>query len=798
MTVKSLMVLIGVDPSQFEAGMNKMKASLEAHQKTFTAIGAGMTAVGGVMTAFFGKCVKEVIGAEAAEARLHQALSNVAGASKTGADMLIRYAEALQQTTGVSHEEIENAQALLATMGLNERQIAALTPRILDMAVAHRRATGGEIDLTEAAQSLGRAVNGHIELLGRHGVVLSEQTKKTGDFSLLLKDLDKAFGGAAAAAGKTFAGQMSILKVNIDETMKAIGSQLIPILLPLVQKITGAVKVGLAWVESHKALVKILIPVVAGVGVLLTVLGPLVILFPKIVAGVMAVAKSFIFLATNPIALVILAVGGLALAFNQLAAAEKVNILSHEQAARVTKDLDEANKAACLTVDKTGKLYEDLKEKYHNNNVEMALALRGNKEGKVLMDAFNAALTEQTKKFEESKKGLGDQGKAAEDAGKALVAFLKNLGSLGVEQDTVNEKIKKFKEILTDELKKGTLSEVEYEKWAAGEKLRLRKEEIDKEVIDITKNNELKLLAQKNYETAVRAIDTKAKLDKINILLAIYEENKKSLITMLQDIRNFATAKAEIEHLINMTSLTGIKAELAQIEYERTVKLAALEIEYEDNVAQRDRLEKLWNEYYDRQTVSVKTGTEKYKSMWNNLCSEMAQNWVDLFTTMGEKALTFSNYFKTMWEGMRSSLKMILDRMMTDFMTVIFEQIAGEKLLALAGAAAGAFTALGPLGFPLAIASMAAVAALFGSLHLAEGGVVTQTGLATVHRGETYIPTARAEPLAPRAFTVPRVQRTLNIHIDHYVGGRKWDEQIVKVIEEADALGNLRLRKAYR
>lgn len=423
MTTKSLMVLIGVDFSGFEAGMNKVKASMTAHQKTFTAIGGTMTAIGGVMTAFFGKAISEAVKSEAAQARLHQALSNVAGAAKGGADMLIEYAGALQQTTGIEDEAIESAMSLLATFGLNEKQIAALIPRVLDMATAHAKATGEQIDLSGATMALGRAVTGHMDLLGRQGVVLSEQTKKTGDLNLMIKDLDKSFGGAAAAAGQTFAGQMRILKVNIGETMEQIGGRLLPVLLPLVTKLGDVVKRVMDWIDAHQGLVKTLVPILAGVGGLLTVLGPLVIILPKIVGGVMGLAKAFIFLATNPIGVLVVALGATVAWFLKAKAAIDANdeVVSKliKQNIEMSNVLYELVKAGKMTVDK----YYELYDRFNQNSDAMANWIRQGYAG----GECAKLLAIKTKEYYDE---LEKQEKALKSGAITLEEYLKNLGKL--------------------------------------------------------------------------------------------------------------------------------------------------------------------------------------------------------------------------------------------------------------------------------------------------------------------------------------------------------------------------------
>ncbi len=433
MTIKSLLVLIGVDVAELEAGLGKVKTKLEAHEKEFRKIGLTMTAIGGVMTAFFAKSISEAVKAEAAEMKLRQALSNVEGASKTGADMLLKYAEALQQTTGIEDEEIKISEPRLATFGLNEKQIAALIPRILDMATARARATGEEINLAEATMAVGRAVTGHMDLLGRQGVVISEETKRTGDFNLMLKDLDKAFGGAAVAAGQTFAGQMRILKVNIGETMEQIGSRLLPILLPLVTKIGDIAKRVLDWIDAHQGLMKTLVPILAGLGGLMTILGPMVMIFPKIVGGVMATGKALIWLATNPIVLAIGAAGLLAISLYKLREAQKDEAATLKQyGIEMRQQSVDVMALAAKQAGLTAGAYQGLLEKYHGDAQALKMSVMFGKEELISKKNLAAATEEYKTKLEKQKKaqagGTDELKKFLEGAGK-LPPVLENIST---------------------------------------------------------------------------------------------------------------------------------------------------------------------------------------------------------------------------------------------------------------------------------------------------------------------------------------------------------------------------------
>jgi len=160
---------------------------------------------------------------------------------------LAKQAEALQAVTGYSDEEIKAAQAMLSTFMLLAPQIEQITPRLLDMAAAVEKSTGTKVDLQTIAIALGKGFTGFTGVLARYGVVLSEEAKRTGDFNLILRDLDRNFKGAAEAMGKTFVGQSRILRAELDDFKQMIGEEFIPTLLELVKASRSVIQTLVDW-----------------------------------------------------------------------------------------------------------------------------------------------------------------------------------------------------------------------------------------------------------------------------------------------------------------------------------------------------------------------------------------------------------------------------------------------------------------------------------------------------------------------------------------------------------------------
>jgi len=611
MDIKSLLIRIGVDTSALEKGLDNAQKKLESHRKTFTAIGASMTIVGGALTAFFTKSIEESARSEAQTTKLKTALSNVAGAAKNGAEMLVQYASSLQASTGYSNDEIKSAMAMLATFQLNERQIAAITPRLLDMAAATEKATGQQADLQSIAIALGKGFTGQAGSLARYGVVLSDQSKKTGDFNAILHDLDLNFKGTAAAMGQTLPGQLRILKTSFADLMKVIGAQLVPILIPLVEKVGVIVKSVMAWFESHKKLASTLIPIIAGLGTLSTILGPMVMVLPQISGGVMALAKAFIFLATNPIVLVIAGIGAATYVIYKLVAAMR-------EAAGTEGVFNEANKVLMTEMMEAGQIvgmtaqeFMNLEKKYSGNALAMKAAILAGKEGKNLQEQLIFVL----KKHGEA---VDEQGVAYDKASKDLEEFLKHLGDLSRQSETTTDKIKTARKSLTDEIQKLTLSEYAYEKFAAEATFKERQDQINKEIPAGKERDALLLLARRAYEAQVKSIDDKALTDKISFLKQIADEEDAQTVERIRALKDFEAKKKTFTDSIKKLTMSEWSLVRENIKEEHEVRVKEIKDSEKLSSDQKATLLAQEDKYYAALIAKGKKTAKQIFQDWKN------------------------------------------------------------------------------------------------------------------------------------------------------------------------------------
>jgi len=175
----------------------------------------------------FGKFVKETSDAEAAQARLRNALENNSKAARTlSQDGLNRLAQGFQQVTRFGDDAVSEVQALLLRFqSLGGPEITGATTRVLDLAEAMR------IDLQSAAKLVGRALENPtdgLSQLRRVGVQFSaeqvtlikrlQETGRAADAqAAVLAALDARFKGAAQQGAQTLGGALDRLRNNFND-----------------------------------------------------------------------------------------------------------------------------------------------------------------------------------------------------------------------------------------------------------------------------------------------------------------------------------------------------------------------------------------------------------------------------------------------------------------------------------------------------------------------------------------------------------------------------------------------------
>lgn len=185
------------------------------------------------------------------------------------------------------------------------------------------------------------------------------------------KNLKKAGGTTETVARKqmqSLTSQLAMAKNTIMNTAISIGEQLAPMITELAETISKTVKKISAWIKEHPDLVKWIATTALKVGVLLAVLGPVLIMLPKIAAGLKLVKAAFIAL-QSPVGLIGIGILALVVAFKDM-----------------MKTMDDAKKAMADFADEST-IFMDAAENFK------ALWVTVRQEGGTTLELFNELMT---------------------------------------------------------------------------------------------------------------------------------------------------------------------------------------------------------------------------------------------------------------------------------------------------------------------------------------------------------------------------------------------------------------------
>ena len=249
MAVVDVLARLKADTSQFTTAMSQAQKATENLTKSSNttasfltgkfrlALAAAGTAAGVFAIKLGVDSVRAAQQAGAAQNRLARLLINTGGATEEQIGILNRQAEALQQLTGITSENVTVIQSQLATFDLHGSTIGMLTPAILDYVVAEKGASASADEFRSMTNGLAQALNGQFASLTRTGFVLDKQTKemiKSGTenerAAAIVQVLGTTYRNFAANALTPAQKAQRELTKGIEDTKKSFGKALIPII----------------------------------------------------------------------------------------------------------------------------------------------------------------------------------------------------------------------------------------------------------------------------------------------------------------------------------------------------------------------------------------------------------------------------------------------------------------------------------------------------------------------------------------------------------------------------------------
>lgn len=221
------------------------------------AAGAGLAGLAGGLA----YSINEAMAAQEIQAQLEAVLKSTGGAAGVTAEMANELAMEFGNLTRFEDDAVLAGENMLLTFtNIGSEIFPAATKTMLDMSQALGQ------DVKTSAIQLGKALNDPIAgvtALRRVGVQLSGDQEalvnmfmSTNDImsaqEVILGELRKEFGGSAAAAGGTFAGQLDRLKNTLGNVAETVGTAFLPTIQMLAERLIAFVQSDQfqQWVET--------------------------------------------------------------------------------------------------------------------------------------------------------------------------------------------------------------------------------------------------------------------------------------------------------------------------------------------------------------------------------------------------------------------------------------------------------------------------------------------------------------------------------------------------------------------
>jgi hypothetical protein len=754
MTVKSFLVKIGADDSELQKALGKARKTLKDHSAQFRKAGMAMTAAGAAITGAVGMMVKGYIkaGDEVHKMALRTGFSTEALSElKYAAEISGANIQALEKGVKRMAKTITDADEGMATyirsfdrIGIKVEELRGLSPEQQFDKIAKSIAAVEDptIRAATAQDIFGRAGTQLLPLFAAGEKGLDALRKKARDMGIV-------FDQEAANKAATLQDSLTTLKGSFQGVTMSIASALVPVITSLVDKVSSVATKIKDWMKEHPKLAGTITKIVLAIGGLMAVLGPLVMILPALVSGFT--------LLIGPIGLVIAAVAGLSAAgFLVVKNWEKIKgffVNIWQSIANFATDIFNSVKKAIIDsiywiVDKVAKIpivkkfagpWKESLEKIRAEltQTEEAVSEKSIQMGKDLLEGI-----QKTKLFAKVSGFLGDKVKGLASI---FTTTKKKTEELSKGYVKASDEIKDTIQTLTDEVKKATLSEYEYSKWALKQKYIERKAAIEAEKAAEHEKNEALALLNESYRLQMEELDKEHKEKEKERQATHLEELKEGYAAYHQFMREqfeaYLEAKKGITDSINQLTMSELEYTIWALnqEYEERKKDIERTIQDEEEKAEllgflneeyRLKEEKARREYAEKLTALETNTLNALTSLYGNFISGTLQAFAD----WGEGTKGFLEGVGEAFKGLARDAVQALKDIVTQELVAAAKTIISEKAKAIAKIITKVIAAV-PFPFNLAVVggAIAAVTMLFKKIKLfGEGGIAWKPQLAVV------------------------------------------------------------------
>ena len=549
----------------------------------------------------------------------------------------------------------------------------------------------------------------------------------------------RASSGAVQSANEDTRGFAEIweeTKNKIILALEPLGKVLVGLAENVLPKIASVIEaVAAAFAQLPGPVKTALIAaggIAAALGPALLIIGKLVTMVPTLTVGLSLLGKAFLG-ALGPIGLFTAAATAAYKITNDLIKAKEravdADYALFESQQRLGKKLREAADAAGMT----RREFVELSRKYDDNTAALAMAIKRGQEGEALQKAL------------------------AEVGAKHAAAIDKQRGALELEreaQEKVNlalaqteEQIKlvvSLRQQLTDEIKKATLSETEYSRWALKTAYEERVATIEREVKDENTRSELLMASRKSFHAQLAALESseleKRTQDELAFLDEVRAAESGYWAERLAAAQSFQDQRAKLTDGIMQLTLSEHDYRLWALEQERVATETWINEHKTMSIQQKEELLEILADYYVKKRALAEGDAseeialaKETEAALTNVYRAGFESILGAFEEFGSGAKTvFAAFGSAIKETVNTALS-ALKQLVAGVLAAAAKNIIAKHSEAVANVIS---SVMGSIPFPFSLAvvggAIAAVNALFSAIKLGEGGLVTGPTLALV------------------------------------------------------------------
>lgn len=318
-----------------EAGIRAAQRRLNQLANFTNKVGTAMFKVGAAGTAFAVPFVKLAGDAQESLSRFRAVFADQADAAE---EWVQRTNAAIGRAKTELRDGLSSFQGFFLGLGFDSATARKMSTDLAQLSLDF--ASFNNLSDADAQNRFLSAMSGSSEVVAKYGInvksaaieqellamgirksasEVTEQEKALARFSIIARSMTaQGAVGDAVRTADSFANQLKRLKGQLRDTAETIGSQIIPVVLPLVQRLAEAATMTSVWAVNNGPLIQSLVKlvaIIAGVGAGLLVVSKITRTAAGALGfaakGVGILAKVLMFL-TNPIGIVIAIVGALA------------------------------------------------------------------------------------------------------------------------------------------------------------------------------------------------------------------------------------------------------------------------------------------------------------------------------------------------------------------------------------------------------------------------------------------------------------------------------------------------------